>query len=87
MNEKKPIVLTGSDHLHFEPIDVHFWKVSEDLYVGRPGEKEFRLPQVVINVLNDIRSAKRSPYYRLQEDGRYYIFIPTHNVRGIASWG
>ncbi|MEL7004226.1 MAG: hypothetical protein AAFN93_16015 [Bacteroidota bacterium] len=80
------IVLPESDYLHFEPIDVHLWKVNEDIYVGRPGEKEFRLPQVVLNVLNDIKSARPSPYYRVEKDGSYAIFIPPNNIRGVASW-
>ena len=86
MNGKKPIVIPASDHLYFEPIDPHLWNIQEDLYVGRPGEQELRLPQVVMNVLNDIRSMKKSPYYQLQQDGRYSIFIPSDNIKGFALW-
>ncbi|MEO1053728.1 MAG: hypothetical protein AAFX87_24035 [Bacteroidota bacterium] len=82
----KSIILTDTDYLHFEPIDIHLWKVKEDLYVGRPGEQQFRLPQIVVNVLNDIKSTKNSPYYQIQEDGQYYVSIPSYNIKGIASW-
>ncbi|MAQ76565.1 MAG: hypothetical protein CL613_09560 [Aquimarina sp.] len=80
------IIQPASDHLHFNPIDIDLWKVEEDLYVGRPGEETLRLPQIVVNVLHDIRSAKPSPYYQLRQDGKYYIHIPAYHIKGIAFW-
>lgn len=80
-----PRLLRGE--LIFYPIDVDTWQIPRyELWSGRPGEEQFQIPNIVIDILELIRKGSVSKFYRQRPDGIYEIFIPEKNIRGTAVW-